>query len=203
MDHFRDNKAHGHDAFLIKKLDTNSFLIAVFDGLSSGDGKFASNLAAEKLKNAKNYHDIISSLEETNRILSEKENSRTTAAVAFKEKDFLFVINVGDSPAYLIREDKILQLTVQDRISMIMITNALGYKNSLKYHLKKIKLKKGDKLVLVTDGISDNLNEKEILEIVEEESSNKAISKLKLILKSKKNNVGFKVDDMTAIIRYF
>src|SRR3989344_4940555 len=83
-------------------------------------------------------------------------------------------------------------------------------KKKLKYHEKSSKLYPGDKLIIMSDGISDNLPEEEILKILQRAKSPEiATARLKEILKRRKiadkGHIydSFKKDDMTAIVRYF
>jgi len=63
----------------------------------------------------------------------------------------------------LIRNGKIFRISEKDRFGRYL-TQAIGL-YEVKPHYKRLKVKKGDKLLLVTDGISDVLNKNEILEI--------------------------------------
>src|SRR3989338_8838533 len=47
------NHAHGDDAYLTRMISLNSVLDGVFDGVSSANGKKASRLTVEKLKNGR------------------------------------------------------------------------------------------------------------------------------------------------------
>lgn len=212
-----NNQAHGDDTYLIRELGPESVLDAVLDGVSTGKGSVASQLTIKALKEAsiKSSNDIIGVLRSVNEALYRETNgfSLATAALAFKQGGQLTLINVGDSPAYLIRDGKIEELTVMDKVSgdLVTITNAVGIGPTFDYHTKQIQLKSDDKLILVSDGISDNVTPEELLNIVKVKAPKQAIDQLTNLLSEKqaanqgrKDRFGhFKPDDMTGIVRYF
>ncbi len=115
---FQDNSAHGDDSFLTRELGPYFVLDAVFDGLTWGSGgDFASKSVTAKLEGGKisSVDDVVQLLEESNRELFNfglvtGRISYTTATVALKLGNELFVVNVGDSPAYLIRDGAVIEL---------------------------------------------------------------------------------------------
>lgn len=211
------NNEHGDDAYLIQELGKESVLDAVLDGVSTGKGSVASQLTVEKLKNCKikSLEDITKCLETANKELFKETQaySLTTLTACLKIGNQLYSINTGDSPAYLVRNGKMDELTMMDKLpgDLVTITNAVGIGPEFAYHTKKIQLKPGDKLILITDGISDNCYPEEIEAVMKEETSDQAIETLKQLVQQKQNsNKGredrfghFKPDDATAIIRYF
>ena len=107
----------------------------------------------------------------------------TFTAIAQSGKD-LHIAHVGDSRAYLIRHDAIMRLTIDHTLveEMVMqglitpraakyhpkrnyITRALGTANRVEVDLIQIELMPGDVLFLCTDGLSNYVEEKRILEI--------------------------------------
>ena len=215
--HFIDNSSHGDDALLTRELGPDSFLDVVLDGVSMGDGGHASRLTKEKLEsgNISSLSDVIQLLSESNDELYQTTHgySLTTSTAALKLGNILYVANVGDSPGYLLREGEIIELATMDKGARVNeITNAVGISPSFSCHTYEIELKPNDKVVLVTDGISDNLYEDEIARTVSNEGTpQEAVYALENLLREKKNsNTGrhdffesFKDDDATAIIRYF
>ena len=212
-----NNTYHGDDAYLTRVLNPTSVLDAVFDGVSTGIGSKASQLMVEKLKSKEilNLGDIVELLKEANDELFKATNgvSLTTATIALKIDNQLCVLNVGDSPAYLLRYGGITELTTLDKgKNPEIITHAVGEGKEFSYHINKVFLQPNDKLVLVTDGISDNIHPQEIAEIVYKENTpNGVVDKLDQLLKKKRaSNSGrddvfgrYKNDDTTSIIRYF
>lgn len=220
--HYHDNTSHGEDAFLIRELSLDSVLDAVLDGLTEkeeGTGKIASTLTADKLRydRIQKVQDVIDLLTQANQELYETTEgaAKTTATVALKLGKQLYIVNVGDSPAYLIREGKIMELTTLDKspIYHAVCNRVIGEIPGLfRYHKNQIDLQSGDRLVLVTDGIIDNLFPEEILSVVNKsQTPQEAVRGLEMRIDEKRSiNVGrrdvfrvFKPDDATAIIRYF
>jgi len=212
-----DNQAHGDDTYMIRELDSQSVLDVVLDGVSMGKGSVASQLTVEKLKKChiKNKEDVIKCFVEANEELYDQTNgySLTTLTACLKIGNQLTVINSGDSPAFLIRNNQMTELTVLDKIpgELVSLTNAVGIGPEFAYHLKQIQLKPEDKFILVTDGISDNVYPEELLDISKAKTPEKAITALQKLMSEKQNtNQGredrfgrFKPDDMTGIVRYF
>lgn len=108
----------------------------------------------------------------------------TTLVAALLDKDKTYVVNVGDSRAYRISNRTITQITkdhslVQDmvdrgEISALsarvhprrnVITRALGVDSSVPCDLFTPKLKRGDRLLLCSDGLTNTLMDEEILSI--------------------------------------
>jgi len=215
------NGRHGDDNYLTKVLSPHSILDAVFDGVSSGGkGGMASTLAKHRLRDASRIEgpeDVERLLEKANDALFKKFSRRalTTATVALKIGNQFYVVNVGDSPAYLFRDGRVEELTTldKDRYSLASLTQTVGDGGELTYHRKQITLKPGDRLVLATDGVTDNIYPDELYGSVIKDAGNpeEAVGRLEKLLKEKrKRNEGredffkeFKNDDQTALIRFF
>jgi protein phosphatase len=97
----------------------------------------------------------------------------------------LFVVHVGDSRAYLFREERLEQLTtdhtiVQELVDQGVIspeaarshrlhgvlTKALGGKPGVEAEFVKLRLAPGDRLLLCTDGLSEPVDDDQIAEIL-------------------------------------
>ena len=142
-------------------------------------------------------------------------NSGTTltAALVLGRLGVGYIINVGDSRAYVISQGEIHQITRDQSVpwrdfegelkkiewrSMDlekfsewkrkylgshprahMIWNVIGYFREVGYFdMHKINLYKGDRLMLATDGLTDMVNDYEILEIVKKENCENAVEEL-------------------------
>ncbi len=149
------------------------------------------NLPLDALK-----EDIFKVLEEAiiraNKEIKEKADKNnalkgmgTTVIVALIRGEKLYLSHVGDSRAYIIREEKITQLTEDHSIVMQMVkakmitldeakrhplkhmlSQAVGTSAHLVLDSKEIEFKKGDYLLLCTDGLTDMVTDEEILSIV-------------------------------------
>ncbi len=115
------------------------------------------------------------------------------------------VVNVGDSRAYCIDQNGISQLTVDHSVVQMMvargevspeqaktypgknlITRAVGTEPSVKCDLFHHKVRRGDNLVLCTDGLSNLMDEQEILfEVVHGEDKQLCCQRLLEIAKNR------------------
>lgn len=156
----------------------------------------------------------------------------TTATVVkiLPELSRALIANVGDSRVYLIRDGKIQKLTLDDTYideeaqrkldevvsrndvtageymlfqSRHRITDALGGHQMIP-KLLETELRKGDRLVLLSDGISDNLISQEILDNISSSSDpNEAARNLITAAQERSRDMKhmrFKPDDMSALI---
>lgn len=111
----------------------------------------------------------------------------TTVVVAAINEDRAVVAHVGDSRAYLIRKDSITQITkdhtvVEEYIRIGIMTHkdalyhpsrrvlsrAVGTEGVANADFDSIRIQAGDVLLLCTDGLTNTLSDKEILQAVSE-----------------------------------
>ncbi|MBI3325863.1 MAG: SpoIIE family protein phosphatase [Nitrospinae bacterium] len=214
---FHDNSAHGEDAFIIRELSHITALDAVLDGVTHFGGKDASRFAADSLRDAcvESLNDLVTILEAANKTLFQSGRGGfllTTLSVALKIGDELCVLSAGDSPVYLIREGEIVALTPAAEKSIPPgITSVLGRHAKLSYTSRQVTLQPHDRLVLATDGVTDNVSPTELAALVQSvPSPQEAVSALHDLLREKKRSNrgrgddqrGFTADDTTVIIRY-
>jgi serine/threonine protein phosphatase PrpC len=215
---FQDNSCHGEDAYVIRELTNQKALDAVLDGATGRGGIEASSYAAGVLceANVTSVDDLATLLEQVNRELFRRGRGRfflTTISVALKIGQELNVLSVGDSPALLIRGGDTVPLTPAAKDQPFLgVANALGRHEKLAYKVIHTLLQPQDRLVLVTDGVIENVAPSELMTLVGEAASpEQAVSALQQLLCQKKHaNKGrvddrnsFRHDDATAIFRYF
>lgn len=119
------------------------------------------------------------------RIYNEGRGSMgTTGVAALFLQNVLHVANVGDSRAYLVREDAISQISqdhsfVSDQVAAGLmtpeqarssnirniITRALGHTDSIEVDLFTLPLRPGDTVILSSDGMHGLVNDAEIAEV--------------------------------------
>lgn len=106
----------------------------------------------------------------------------TTLVAAYIAGKKTTIVNVGDSRCYAVSRDGIRQVTEDHSLVQMMIkrkeltpeqartypgknyiTRAIGTEQTLECDLFKLKLEKGDALLLCSDGLSNLLDEQEIL----------------------------------------
>lgn len=126
------------------------------------------------------------------------------------------IAHVGDSRAYRVRDERIMQLTrdhslVNDYIAMMpdlpkeamdvlpknVITRALGMQEAVVVDLVKKDVQEGDRFLLCTDGLSGQVPEKRMCEIVLEHGKDLQACAKKLI--STANEAGGE-DNVTVVV---
>jgi serine/threonine protein phosphatase PrpC len=188
----------------VHSLNEAAYLLLVADGVGGHQGgDQASSLAAESMRGFfKTRLGKVSAPPDWPRLLEEaclEANARifqkasqdsalsgmgSTLVAALVSGGSAFLANIGDSRAYRIRRDKIVQLSQdhswaeeQRRLKTLsedeinnspfkhMITRSLGYEPSVKVDSFQIPLEDGDFLLLCTDGLYGILSDREILKV--------------------------------------
>lgn len=132
------------------------------------------------------------------------EGMGTTVVAATMKDGYLYVANVGDSRLYLI-DHEIEQITrdhslVEEMIRVgelarkdarshpdrNIITRAIGVRAPVKIDFFDVKLEKGDKILLCSDGLTNMVEDDDILRIVQKSGSLKEAAQ-RLITEANKN----------------
>ena len=148
----------------------------------------------------------------------EKNGMGTTLVVATIVEDCLYVANVGDSRLYLVNDD-IVQITrdhslVEEMVikgeldraearthpDKNIITRAVGATADIKVDFFDMKLREGDEILMCTDGLSNMVEDRDILTIMEREDD---VAGQARSLISAANNNGGKDNIAVIIIRPF
>jgi serine/threonine protein phosphatase PrpC len=207
-----DNSVHGEDRYLVRALGDDAVLDAVMDGVTSRGGAQASQrlvdaLAAAPLTSAA---DVVAVIDDVNRRLYDIGRGRfflTTVATALYRDGWLSVMGAGDSPVYLIRPHTCHRLFSPVRGLLL----GAGAQPVHLYHAE-VRIEPGDRLLLATDGITDNIASRELAEIVRHattpENAATHISAMIASLLTQRVRPGpvrtsFHGDDCTAILRFF
>lgn len=195
-------RKQNQDAFQIVRLDRNTLLCVVCDGMGGAkSGNVASSLAAEvfvqevqrcwgpRMDWDKSDMALRSALKLANFTVydqavqfEEFAGMGTTLVAALVRKGQASILNVGDSRAYHINEDGIRQITRDHSLVQMMvdrgdltaeqaknypgknlITRAVGTDSAVLFDLFRQEVKRGDFLLLCTDGLSNLLEDQEIL----------------------------------------
>ena len=128
----------------------------------------------------------------------------TTVVAATVQENYLYVANVGDSRLYLI-DQEIEQITrdhslVEEMIRVgelqrkdakshpdrNIITRAVGVRTPVKIDFFDIKLEPGDVILLCSDGLTNMVEDEDILRIVKKSSSLKEAAQ-RLVTEANKN----------------
>ena len=214
----QDNSTHGEDSFLVRDLGGGNFLDVVLDGVTGHGGGEASQGVAEALEAASiaSTGDLIAVLEDQNAEFFQVGGGRfllTTITAALMLDGTVHVIHAGDSPFYHIKSDSFQQLA--GRIGGLLrpgATKVLGSSEELSLSSVEITVAAGERLLLATDGISDNLPTAELVQAVRDAASpDEAASRIKSMVETRLEHglvpeqMGgrYRHDDQTAILRFF
>jgi protein phosphatase len=161
-------------------------LFVVADGVGGGpEGDFASRsvvntIYESAISGSLSCELIKSSIDRANMLIYSISQERdlkgmaSTVVACWKSDDQIFLFNVGDSRGYRLRGNAIQQLTkdhtrqVQKAPNVIkqVVTNAVGIRPSVDVDVTAYDLDDGDVLLLMSDGISDELDDEAMLAIL-------------------------------------
>ncbi len=208
----QDNSAHGEDNYLVRAMDGHASLDAIMDGVTRRGGRQATRLLLDALALAPllSAGDTVAVLEKVNHQLYQIGGGRfllTTVSTALCLDGKLSIVGVGDSSAFVIRSDTSQQLYSPMRGVF------LGARAQLMgLYRAEVTIEPGDRLVLTTDGVTDNITSSELVEIVRRTASpDEAAEQLSTIMARRAAEEWtptplrgrFRDDDWTAIVRFF
>ena len=215
----QDNSAHGEDNLLTRDLGNGDFLDVVMDGVTSHGGAEASRELGEALQQSPtdSIDDISTTITDVNREFFDVGGGRfllTTVSVALYRGGRLYVAAAGDSPIFLVTPDSHERLCGRlGGFLHVGVARAVGAAAELGQMVQKdVTIEPGVKLVLATDGVTDNMDVDELADIVRTSSTpEEAAGRIEEIIAGRlvegrvpeKLGVRFRRDDRTAIIRFF
>ncbi len=215
----QDNSAHGEDNLLTRDLGNGDFLDVVMDGVTGHGGAEASRELGEALAEGKadSIDDIATTITGVNEEFYGVGAGRfllTTVSAALYRGGRLYVTAAGDSPIILITPDS--QERILGRIGGFLhvgVARAVGAAASLGEMARRdIEIQPGQRIVLATDGVTDNMDITELADIVRSSATpEEAAGRIEEIIAGRlvegrvpeKLGVRFRYDDRTAIVRYF
>lgn len=195
-------RKQNQDSYQIQRLDRNSLLCVVCDGMGGAkSGNIASSLALDVfVQEVLRSWNANMDTEKTDQVLqgavklanftvfdqaqqfAEFDGMGTTLVAVLIRGRKATVVNVGDSRAYGIDSDGIRQLTTDHSLVQMMvdrgeltpemartypgknlITRAIGTEPTVQCDIFHLELKKGDFLLLCSDGLSNLMDDQEIL----------------------------------------
>ena len=214
-----DNSAHGEDGMLTRDLGNGDFLDVVMDGVTGHGGADASRELGEALAScsADTIDEVASTINEVNEDFFGVGGGRfllTTVSAALYRGGRLYVTAAGDSPIVLVTPDSHERLCGRTGGFMhVGVAKAVGAAANLAQMTQRdLEIPPGTRLVLATDGVTDNMDIGELAEIVRTSASPKeATDRIEEIISGRlvegrvpeKLGVRFRYDDRTAIIRFF
>lgn len=139
----------------------------------------------------------------------------TTIVLGTIKDDILYIANVGDSRLYVIQNGKLSQITEDHSVVEEMVksgiikkeearfnphknkvTRALGAEPDIEVDFFEVKLEKGDRVLLCSDGVSNMMDERNIEEIV---GADKELSEIcRILIETAVRNGG--KDDATVVM---
>lgn len=204
-------------------------LMAVADGMGGHKaGEIASAMAIETLRDYQGQKDDLRQmlndliLQADQRIFAAQDadpncqGMGTTLTIAVVKDNLLYTGHVGDSRAYLCRDNSLLQITTdhslvnellkQEQITQEealnhpqkhLLLQALGSGNKLNVEINCFSLERSDIILLCTDGLNNMLSDEEIVQIITEESKTLQEKADQLVLEA--NQKGG-LDNITVIL---
>ena len=187
-------------------------------GHKAGDfaSSYAVQILLHSILEDKNQNPIIiirHAIEEANRKVLEEANLHeemsgmgTTMVLVTIVDDYAYVANVGDSRLYLI-EDRIVQITkdhslVEEMVRLggikaeeaknhpdkNIITRAIGVKEDVEADIYEYRLKKGDVILMCTDGLSNMVEDEDMFDIVK--GSRDVVEAVEMLIEKANSNGG-------------
>ncbi len=194
----RGIRPNNEDAYVVG-LGERLFLVA--DGMGGQErGEVASGMAAEIIPRV--VHDCLAANEPAEAVLDralheanlaicdagkgqpEGRRMGTTAVLALHTGGKVYVANLGDSRAYLVRGDRVEQLTVDHSVAQALVAcgaltpeeaRTSPYQHVLhkflgcmalseRAEVKPVTPERGDRLMLASDGLTNHVNEQDLRE---------------------------------------
>ena len=214
---FQDNTTHGEDSFLVRDFGGNNYLDVVLDGVTGHGGGEASRGVADALRDASmvSVDDLLGVIEDQNSEFYQVGGGRfllTTITAVLRLDGRTHVVHAGDSPFYLVKTDSYQQIS--GRIGGLMrpgSTKVIGSSESLDMNVVQVFPEAGDRILLATDGVSDNLSAGELVEVIRAgKSPLEVMTSIENMIKDRldggtvPHQMGgrYRHDDQTGIIRF-
>lgn len=174
------------------RLESKGIVCVLADGVSSSEAaKQASNTAVKSFiddyystpdtwSTKKSCQQVVSAInawlyKQGHSHASDLKGWVTTFDAVILKSTSIYIIHVGDSRVYRLRDKKLLQLTT-DHINWLnsersYLRRALGVDTTLQIDFKTDKIQKGDIYLQTTDGVHEFLSEIEIIELLSQKQT--------------------------------
>ncbi len=196
-------RSHNEDSVIIVKNSNEEYLMAIADGMGGHSaGEVASSIAISylgkhfketflKLNKVDAIKWIKNSFNEINSLIfqHEKENPEskgmgTTLVLALLTEEYLLIGNVGDSSAFVLREEKLSKVTYDHTLVNLLVSAGELTKEEASVHPKKNVLMKAlgasleidpdifdcitdiDQIILSSDGLTNMLDKEQIEKVL-------------------------------------
>ena len=171
-------------------LEAAPVTFAIFDGMG-GElcGKTAAKIAADTVQKHENMEPTLLCRTINQNICSFMDQQHissmgSTAAIMQVSHNAVYCCNLGDSRAYYVSGGEMLQISVDHTVTLgkkRVLTQYLGIPETevvIEPSIRKVALKKNDKLLLCSDGLTDMVSREEIAEIVNQNQTEEAATAL-------------------------
>ncbi len=166
-------------------VDDKRLLFVVADGVTcsslpkgmrgQGDGGFAAGVVVDFIAREfdGNLKDSIlrANRELIMRGIAGPTGGETTITVGFINGETLCIANVGDSPAYRLRNGRLYMVYTPDRGFLGGLSQSLGYEDEIYVHQRKVSLCENDLVALASDGVLKILNRRDLSTALNPDSS--------------------------------
>ena len=177
-------RVQNQDAYGVHTFEEDSLLCTVCDGMGGAkSGNVASSLALQIfMQEVTRLRKPGMSQEQAGQMFEDFEGMGTTLVAAYVDHQMAVIANVGDSRCYLLNREGVRCLTTDHSLVQLMvqrgelsreqaknypgknlITRAIGTEPGVECDLFYQPVQKGDYLLLCTDGLSNLLDDQEIL----------------------------------------
>lgn len=193
-----DSQVNG-DSYIVTELKDNSKVIAISDGMGSGQkSKEVSSMIINMIEKFTTVgFDKEQVINIVNKIIRLKESGDMSASldmcVINEKKESLEFIKLGSAPSYIISDGNIIDIKED--------TLPIGLLNNVKYNSYEKPIKKGDYIVMMSDGATGDISLeklKEIIERKEEINETTLMESITQILVGTQNKII--LDDITVIV---
>ncbi len=191
----------GLDNYTKKVKKTNKSLVyAVFDGIGGLDkGEYASSLASTMLNNLQDQNVF----DNINQALLDYQKDKqiklgTTATVVLLKGRYLHFYQIGDSPLFIYHHH--LKKYLLDASENNLLNNYLGKGSNLQIKKSTIKLHHNDKIILCSDGLTNDVEEDFITKTISSNNDGKYIAD-KLLNQALINGGNDNISIITLIIK--
>lgn len=159
---------------------SNNLIYAVFDGIGGMEkGEYASYICSKLLSTNinGNINDILNIINDKIIKINKDENINmgSTASIIKIKRNKLYISQVGDSPIYVLSDGKFTKILGKNNGGN-MLDNYLGKDKNLSINNKVFNIKNGDKILICSDGLSNEVGELEIEYILDQSNDAKYIS---------------------------
>ena len=215
----QDNSSHGEDNLLTRDLGNGEFLDVVMDGVTGHGGAEASKELGDALAQSPvgSIDEISATINQVNEEFFGVGAGRfllTTVSTALYRGGRLYVAAAGDSPIILVTPESHERLCGRlGGFLHVGVARAVGAAAELGQMVQKdVDIQPGVRLVLATDGVTDNMEVDEMAQIVRSSATPaEAAERIEEVIAGRlvegrvpeKLGVRFRRDDRTAIIRFF